>query len=132
MHRLLALSTAVVGVSILSCAGVRQLRVDPVTSCATGEMSRLTVYVVDQTGAYLPGATVTLLDPAGGTAERLDTDRHGVAAFTRLPRTGVCALRGELTGFEVTVARAFPCAPQCHTAVTVRMRVDMRNAVTFT
>jgi hypothetical protein len=132
MYPLLALTTAVIGVSILACAGVRQIRVDPVTSCATGETSRLTVHVVDQTGAYLPGAPVTLLDPAGGVAERLDTDRHGVADFTRLPRTGVCALRGELPGFEVTVSEAFACAPQCHTAVTVRMRVDMRNAVTFT
>jgi hypothetical protein len=132
MHRLLALPTAIIGMSVLSCASVRQVRVDPVASCATGETPGLTVHAVDQTGAYLPGATVTLLDAAGGVAERFDTDGDGNATFTRLPSSGVCGLRGELPGFEVTVAKTFACVPQCHTTVTLRMHVDTRNAVTFT
>lgn len=132
MNRLSALAVAAIPVSILSCTSIRHVRVDPVTSCAPGENSGVAVHVVDQTGAYLPGATVTLLDATGNMIERRDADRYGVATFTRLPGSGMCALRGQLPGFEVTVARKFSCVPQCLTVVTLRMHVDMRNAVSFT
>ena len=132
MNRPLALVAVLMTMSILSCASVRQVRVDPLTSCTSGQVPGLTVHVVDHTGAYLPGATVILLNPAGGVAERIVADRQGLATFARLPATGVCTVRSELPGFEVTVAVRFGCAPQCHTALTLPMRVDMRHAVTFT
>jgi hypothetical protein len=121
-----------IGLGVVSCATVRSVRVEPDISCAAGEAPGLTVYVADQTGAYLPGVSLKLLDPGGGATERRDTDGHGYATFTRLPSAGICALRGELPGFEATDVRPFPCQPQCHIAVSFRMHVDKRNAVTFT
>ena len=132
MNRQLTLLAVLIAMSILSCVSVRQVRVNPITSCAGGDMPGLTVNVVDQTGSYLPGATVTLIDPASGGVERIDANRQGVVTFARLPRAGICTVRAELPGFEVTVAKSFACPPQCHTAVTLPMGVDMRNAVTFT
>ena len=132
MSRLPTAIAVLIGLGVLSCASVRSVRLEPEFSCAAGEIPGLTVYVADHTGAYLPGVALTLLDSGGHATERLETDRHGYATFSRLPSAGVCGLRGELTGFEVTQARPFPCQPQCHTTVSLRMRVDTRSAVTFT
>jgi hypothetical protein len=90
--------------------------------------------VIAMVGVTLGGcvATIALIAPTGRVMERIRSDAHGIAVFSRLPPTGLCVIRGELTGFEVTVAKTFPCSLRCNTAISLPMRVDMRNSVTFT
>jgi hypothetical protein len=60
----------------------------------------LRVTVLDQSGAIIPAARVTLqpLDPAGDPQQR-PTDERGEAVFTNLP-PGRYTVRGEFAGFE--------------------------------
>jgi hypothetical protein len=123
---------ALIVMSVASCATSRSVRVDPETSCTPGNTPGLSVHVADPTGEDLPGVAVLLPNSDSSDIDRRQTDRYGLVTFTRLPPSGVCALRGELPGFEATQVQPFPCRPECHTTVRLRMRLDMRNAVTFT
>ena len=60
----------------------------------------LRVTVLDQSGAIIPAAHVTLqpVDPPGAPQER-STDERGEAIFTNLP-PGRYTIRGEFSGFE--------------------------------
>ena len=60
----------------------------------------LRVTVLDQSGAIIPAAHVTLqpVDPPGAPQER-STDERGEATFTNLP-PGRYTIRGEFAGFE--------------------------------
>lgn len=124
-------AAVVIALASLSCATVREVRVRPDTLCAGAAAGGLTVRVTDAQGLTLPGAIISLRDSAGDVLERITAGSDSVAIFRQVPRDGMCRIRGELTGFEVTTAGPFPCSPACHTTVSLPMRVDMRNAVTF-
>src|SRR4249920_2162980 len=58
--------------------------------------------VVDESGAVLPGVTVTLLSPGTiGGNQATSTDGRGAYQFTRLV-PGRYGVRAELTGFNTT------------------------------
>src|SRR5262245_66654918 len=54
--------------------------------------------VLDSTGAYIPGATVTVLDVERGTTRALTSDEAGQYAATSLT-AGTYRVRAELAGF---------------------------------
>ena len=118
-------------VSLASCATVREVRLRPHSTCTPTEAATLTVKAVDQTGAYLPGARISLLDASGRPMERSTAGGDGIVILRTLPSDGTCRIRGELTGFETTMTTPFACPPGCLTIVSLPLRVDMRNAVTF-
>jgi len=60
---------------------------------------RLTGTVKDQSGAVIPGATVTVTNTAQGIENKTITDSKGVYAFPSLP-VGRYDLRTEATGFQ--------------------------------
>ena len=124
-------TAVVIALAGLSCATVREVRVRPDTLCVGDAAGGLTVQVTDAEGLTLPGATISLRDSSGDVLQRITVGRDSVALFRQVPRDGICRIRGELAGFEVTTARPFSCSPACHTTVSLPMRVDMRNAVTF-
>jgi hypothetical protein len=124
-------TVVVIALAGLSCATVREVRVRPDTLCAEGAAGSLTVRVTDAQGLTLPGATISLRNSSGDVLERVTVGKDSVALFLHVPQEGVCRIRGELTGFEVTTAGPFPCSPKRQTSVSLPMRVDMRNAVTF-
>ena len=66
----------------------------------TDKDAMLRVTVLDQSGAIIPAAHVTLqpIDPPGAPQE-LSTDQRGEAVFTGLP-PGRYAVRAEFAGFE--------------------------------
>jgi hypothetical protein len=68
--------------------------------------ARVTVTVVDQTGAIIQNATVTVtaLDPSGKTAEPVKTTDKGVATIGNLP-PGRYDIKAEFPGFETRVLK---------------------------
>jgi hypothetical protein len=63
------------------------------------QIGRLKGTVTDQTGAPVPGATVTLDNPLTGFHNTVSTDREGGYAFTDVPFNSY-ALRVRLAGFK--------------------------------
>jgi hypothetical protein len=68
--------------------------------------ARVTVTVVDQTGAVVPNATVTVtaLDPPGKKADPVKTNDKGIAALTGLP-PGRYDIQAEFPGFDTRVLK---------------------------
>jgi carboxypeptidase family protein len=125
--------SALLGALSLSCGTARLIKPIPQASCEPARTAgTLTVRVVDPSGLPLPGATVTLSQPPETIEERLMANAEGLAVFQKLPSNERCNVRIELPGFETSVAKQIPCSRSCNTSVEVPMRVDMRNAITFT
>ncbi len=66
--------------------------------------ARVAVTVVDQTGAIVPNATVTVtaLDPSGKTAEPVKTNDKGIATLAGLP-PGRYKIQAEFPGFDTRI-----------------------------
>src|SRR5436190_13076144 len=64
-------------------------------------LAQLHLVVVDQTGAGIPAATITLTPSAGGTAVTGVSDEHGVAELANAP-IGTATLHVEFPGFLPT------------------------------
>ncbi len=58
------------------------------------------VHVVDETGAVLPGATITLTNPDIGLTRTGVSDARGVAQFLNVPLGNNFEVKAELTGFS--------------------------------
>ncbi len=78
--------------------------------------------ITDQSGAAMPGVTVTLTNPATGFTATTVTDDRGQYQFLNV-RIGTYTLRAELQGFATAVADEFTVA------VGARQRVDLSLAV---
>ena len=65
----------------------------------------LRALIADQSGAVVPGATVTLTNAATGVAQSLVSDTEGYVAFTPIQR-GNYSLRVELSGFRTREIKA--------------------------
>jgi hypothetical protein len=87
-----ALRSATLLLVLVSASGV--------AAAQSAKEATLRVTVLDQSGAIIPAARVTLqpVDPAGAPRE-LTTDERGEAVFTALP-LGRYVVRGEFAGFE--------------------------------
>jgi hypothetical protein len=73
--------------------------------CAQGVDVVLTGTVSDESGAMLPGASVTALADVTGIARTARTEADGRYVFLNLP-AGVYAVRAELDGFSANIRRA--------------------------
>src|SRR5262249_40868456 len=62
--------------------------------------------VTDQSGAIVPGATVTLTNQATGIANRATTNNSGFFVFINLP-PGNYVLKAEKSGFKTVQTAAF-------------------------
>src|SRR4051794_40691637 len=69
----------------------------------SASLAQLHLVVVDQTGAGIPAATITLT-PQGGSPIEAVSDEHGVATLPDAP-LGVAALHVEFSGFLPTDAQ---------------------------
>ena len=78
--------------------------------------------VIDATGAVVPGATVTLTNPATGITATAVSDGDGQYQFLNV-RIGTYSLRAELQGFTTAIAENFTVA------VNARQRVDLALTV---
>src|ERR1700721_1308855 len=75
-----------------------------VKASAQSDTGRVVGTVVDPTGAYIPGATITLTNTdSGGTATRT-TGSAGEFTFPALPR-GQYSITGKASGFASEVQR---------------------------
>lgn len=79
-------------------------------------------FISDQSGAAMPGVTVTLTNPATGISTSTVTDDRGQYQFLNV-RVGTYSLKAELQGFTTAVADAFTVT------VNARQRVDLSMAV---
>ena len=72
--------------------------------CACSQTQLATVYgvITDTTGAVVPGATITIINPGTGLKRSALTDTAGQYRFAGLP-TGDYSLRIEKTGFQIQV-----------------------------
>ena len=78
--------------------------------------------ITDETGAAVPGATVTLTNPATGIAPRASATSSGQYQFLNV-RIGTYTLKAELQGFTTAVAENFTVT------VNARQRVDLTMKV---
>ena len=74
-----------------------------VPGLAQTETGRVTGRVIDQTGAVLPGATVTLMSPGTGVARTTVSDETGRYVITNL-QPGSYSAKVELSGFATQTA----------------------------
>ena len=79
-------------------------------------------FISDQSGAAMPGVTVTLTNPATGIATTAVSDDRGQYQFLNV-RVGTYSLKAELQGFTTAVADNFTVT------VNARQRVDLSLAV---
>ena len=79
-------------------------------------------FISDQTGAAMPGATVTLTNPATGISTTAVSDERGQYQFLNV-RIGTYSLKAELQGFTTAIAENFTVA------VNARQRVDLALSV---
>ncbi len=79
-------------------------------------------YISDQSGAAMPGATITLTNPATGISTTAVTDDRGQYQFLNV-RVGTYSLKAELQGFTTAVAENFTVT------VNARQRVDLSLGV---
>ena len=79
-------------------------------------------FISDQSGAAMPGVTITLTNPATGIATTAVTDERGQYQFLNV-RPGTYSLRSELQGFTTAVAS------NVTVTVNARQRVDLTMAV---
>ncbi len=93
-RRLLA---SVIGACLAVCALTAPARAQSATGSIEGT-------IVDQTGALMPGVTVTATQPATGASRTVVTDANGIFRIPLLP-VGVYDLSAELAGFS---SRKFP------------------------
>ena len=79
-------------------------------------------FISDQTGAAMPGVTVTLTNPATGISTTAVSDERGQYQFLNV-RIGTYSLKAELQGFTTAIAENFTVA------VNARQRVDLALSV---
>jgi hypothetical protein len=79
-------------------------------------------YISDQSGAAMPGVTITLTNPATGISSTAVTDDRGQYQFLNV-RVGTYSLKAELEGFTTAVADNFTVT------VNARQRVDLSMGV---
>ncbi len=79
-------------------------------------------FISDQSGAAMPGVTVTLTNPATGIATTAVSDERGQYQFLNV-RVGTYSLRAELQGFTTAIADRFTVT------VNARQRVDLSLSV---
>jgi hypothetical protein len=79
-------------------------------------------YISDQSGAAMPGVTITLTNPATGISSTAVTDDRGQYQFLNV-RVGTYSLKAELQGFTTAVADNFTVT------VNARQRVDLSMGV---
>ncbi|WP_234800798.1 TonB-dependent receptor [Luteitalea pratensis] len=79
-------------------------------------------FISDQTGAAMPGVTVTLSNPATGISTTAVSDERGQYQFLNV-RIGTYSLKAELQGFTTAIAENFTVA------VNARQRVDLALSV---
>src|SRR5262245_8489610 len=80
--------------------------------------------VVDQSGAVLPGVTVTLSNPLGslGGNQTTVTDERGAFQFTRLV-PGTYTVRGELSGFSPSTQEGIVVNADFNARVDMRLQI---------
>jgi len=78
--------------------------------------------VTDQSGAALPGVTVTISDPAAGLTRSTVSDPEGGYQFLALP-PGTYAIKAELTGFRTATRE------KVELPVDIRTKMDLPMAI---
>ena len=94
----------------------------PAHALAQFDSATVLGFISDQSGAAMPGVTVTLANPATGITTTAVTDDRGQYQFLNV-RVGTYTLRAELEGFTTAVADAFTVT------VNARQRVDLAMTV---
>ncbi len=79
-------------------------------------------FISDQSGAAIPGVSVTLTNPATGSSNAAVSDERGQYQFLNV-RVGTYSLKAELQGFTTAVANNFTVT------VNARQRVDLSLSV---
>lgn len=94
------------------------------TAAAFAQFDSATVlgFISDQSGAAMPGVTVTLTNPATGISTTAVSDERGQYQFLNV-RVGTYTLKAELQGFTTAIADPFTVT------VNARQRVDLALAV---
>lgn len=103
-----------------------------VTTPAVAQVGQaeLTGIIADQSGAILPGATVTATLAATGVTRTTHTDESGRYRFNNLP-VGTYTIRAEMSGFRTTVAENIRLAIGQTATLDLRMGVAaLEEAVT--
>src|ERR1043165_3549989 len=78
--------------------------------------------VTDQTGAAIPGCSLTLTDPATGTTRKATSDAQGDFAFLQLP-IGNYTLTGAKQGFKTLSQKNVEVHVATITTTTVQLEV---------
>jgi Carboxypeptidase regulatory-like domain len=86
--------TALATVALLAASLVQT----PLAAQARSSAAELRLRVVDQTGAVLPQATVTIYTLDGNPGITVTADEHGVASFRALP-SGLSEIVARFPGF---------------------------------
>lgn len=79
--------------------------------------------VTDSTGAVVPGATLTLTNPATAEKQVRTSDANGVFNFNALAASAVFRLEVEKTGFEKKVLDRLELIPDQANALNVQLEV---------
>ena len=94
--------------------------VSTVSAAAQGTTSRVLGVVTDQSGAVVPGATVTLANEATGVSFNAVTTAAGTYTFEAI-QVGTYAVTVELQGFKKFVAHGTPVNISEPTTVNVKL-----------
>src|ERR1700679_3548484 len=79
--------------------------------------------VTDATGAVVPGATLTLINPATGEKQVRTSDPSGVFNFNALPAAAAFRLEVEANGFEKKVLDHVELTPDQANALNVTLAI---------
>ena len=95
----------------------------PAGSHAQGYFGTVTGVLTDQTGAMVPGASLTLTDQEKGYAFHETSDSAGRYLFRSIP-PGVYSVTADLTGFEKMVRTGVRVDVNQNSTVNFRLKVS--------
>ena len=114
-------------ISMRFCAVLLGLMVLFVGALAQAPTGQVDGRVVDQTGAIVPGALVTLTNPDTGASRKMAAGNDGLYSFPSL-LPGTYTVRGEAPGFR-TLERRVTVATGAVSAVELRLEVGQSKEV---